>query len=127
MRRLRNLWGRARALYRSEAAGDLPPSENLRELIATAAFADLEQRLEVWARWGTPRESHEPSKEFAIVSQRVEEELQRIFGQEALRGIQSTCQSSNGTIVFAADRLFVEFLGRSAAMAVTRKLYSRLT
>lgn len=61
----------------------------------------------------------------AGAGKRVEAEVQRFFGAEALRGVQSAASASgSGTIVFAADRLLVTFLGRSAAMAITRKLYS---
>ena len=79
-------------------------------------MADLERKLDVLTGGGSPQ---------AKIGKRAEAEVQRFFGEEALRRMQAaTATSETGTIVFAADRLLVTFLGRSAAMAITRKLYS---
>jgi hypothetical protein len=81
--------------------------------------------LNVWTRWGTRDEPNESDEELAVVGGRVETELRRFFGQDALQHVRSTSRKSgSGTVLFDADRLFVAFLGRRAAMAVTRKLYS---
>jgi hypothetical protein len=83
--------------------------------------------LDVWTRWGKRTEGNESDEQLAVVCGRVETELERFFGQDGLQHVQSaSCKSGNATILLAADRLFVAFLGRRAAMAVTRKLYSDL-
>jgi hypothetical protein len=97
-------------------APDSSPPESLTELLELSALADLERKLDVLTRGGSPQ---------AKIGKRAEAEVKRFFGGEALRGIQSAASTSgNGTTVFAADRLLVTFLGRSAAMAITRKIYS---
>jgi len=97
-------------------APDLSPPEGLPEPLEVSVLADLERKLDFLTRAGTPQ---------AKIGKRAEAEVQRFFGGEALRGVQSAASTyENGTIVFAADRLLVIFLGRSAAMAITRKLYS---
>jgi hypothetical protein len=123
--KLRDFW---RLLCPSAAEDETPVSDELLRPIASAALADLERNLDIWAMQGREREQREPSKELAVVGQRVEKELRRFFGRKALRYIQSSAgESVDGTAILFADRLFVAFLGRRAAMAVTRKLYSRLT
>lgn len=103
-------------------------SDELLQPIVSSALAELERSLDVWTMRETEREVPGPSKELAVVGQRVEAELGRFFGRDALRHIQPNAgETINGTGILFADRLFVAFLGRSAAMAVTRKLYSRLT
>jgi hypothetical protein len=90
--------------------------ESLTEPLELSALADLERKLDVLTGGGSPQ---------TRIGKRAEAEVQRFFGGEALRGMQCAASTSeNGTIVFAADRLLVTFLGRSAAMAITRKLYS---
>ena len=97
-------------------APESPAPEGMTEPLELSALADLERKLDVLTRGGSPR---------AKIGERAEVEVERFFGEEALRGIQSAAGTSgNGTTVFAADRLLVTFLGRSAAMAITRKLYS---
>lgn len=125
MKMLRDFWRRPR---RPAGGKEVAPlSDELLRPIASSALADLERNLDIWVR-ERKREGLEPSKELAIVGQRVEKELQRFFGHEVLQRISSTAgESVNGRDILFADRLFVAFLGRSAAMAVTRKLYSRLT
>jgi hypothetical protein len=86
------------------------------EAVELSALAGLERRLDVLTRGGSAGDS---------VGKRAEVEVQRFFGREALQGILSASgNSGNGATVFAADRLLVTFLGRRAAMAITRKLYA---
>ncbi len=126
MKGLRDFWP---FLRRPSAAKEEPPlSGEPLPPIASAALADLKRSLDLWTVLARERETREPSKELAVVGQRVEGEVRRFFGREALRRIQpSAGEPVNGTGILFADRLFVAFLGRRAAMAVTRKLYSRLT
>ena len=94
---------------------DSSAQESLQGPLELSVLADLERKLDVLTHGGSLQ---------AKLGQRAEAEVQRFFGGEAVRGIQSTASASeNGTTVFAADRLLVTFLGRSAAMAITRKLY----
>jgi hypothetical protein len=125
MKMLGAFWRRPRPAGAKEVA---PLSDELLRPIALSALADLERNLDIWAARERKRDGSEPSKELAVVGQRVEKELQRFFGHEVLQRLSSTAgESVNGRGILFADRLFVAFLGRSAAMAVTRKLYSRLT
>jgi hypothetical protein len=125
MKQPRDFW---RLLRRPPRTEKTPVSDELLQPIVSSALAELERSLDIWTMRKTEREVPEPSKELAVVGQRVEAELGRFFGRDALRHIQpNASESINGTGILFADRLFVAFLGRSAAMAVTRKLYSRLT
>jgi len=126
MKGLRDFW--PFLLRRSAAKEEAPLSGGPLPPIASAALADLKRSLDMWTVLARERETREPSKELAIVGPRVEEELRRFFGRKALQRIQSSAgEPVDGTVILSADRLFVAFLGRSAAMAITRKLYSRLT
>jgi hypothetical protein len=125
-----NAWLNFRRLLRRSSIADAeaPLSNETLQPIASAALAELERSLDIWMVRGREREAREPSKELAVDGQRVEAEVGRFFGREALQHVQSSASEPvNGTGILFADRLFVAFLGRSAAMAVTRKLYSRLT
>lgn len=129
---LRSLWARLRR-RRGIAPRDRrvdPPapdhSEPL-ELRSFAEFAELERALDVWTRWWTRAEGDEPDEQLAVVGHRLETELQKFFGQETSERVQKAfAEYGRGTTLLAADRLFVAFLGRRAAMAVTRKIYSDL-
>jgi len=90
--------------------------------------AELERVLGVWTRWWMRGQGDEPDEQLALAGERAEAELQRFFGQRALQRVQAACSASSdgGTMLLAADRLFVAFLGTRAAMALTRKLYSNL-
>ncbi len=115
MKWLHDLLGR-QARRPALVAPDSSPPESSPEPLELSALADLERKLDVLTRGGSPQTN---------IGKRAEAEVQRFFGGEALRGMQSAASTSeDGTIVFAADRLLVTFLGRSAAMAITRKLYS---
>ena len=101
------------------------PVESLLGPLELSAFSELERKLDILTR-SNPRPAGMATDDTqAWAGKRVEAEVQRYFGSEALQGIQSTANAlGHGTIAFTADRLLVTFLGRSAAMAVTRKLYS---
>lgn len=97
--------------------------------VPLTSTAELERLLGVWTRWWTRSRNDESDEQLALVGQRVEAELLRFFGQDALQRVQVACGGASdggGTIRLAADRLFVAFLGTRAAMALTRKLYSNL-
>ena len=113
------LWGRLRL---RPVAPHLEPVGGIR-LTAT----ELERVLSVWTRL-VQSERDESDEQLAVVSRRVEKEVQTYFGQDALQRVQATRGKSGGggNILLAADRLFVAFLGTRAAMAVTRKLHSNL-
>lgn len=126
MRPLRSLL--TRLLRRPSSAAVPPKRVSLSDPLDLAGFAQLERTLDVWTRWGKRGEPAESDEKLAVVDPRVAAELQKFFGQNGLRHVESaSCKSGSGTILFAADRLFVAFLGRRAAMAVTRKLYSDLS
>jgi hypothetical protein len=125
VRQLRSLWAR---LARRHSAAAVPPNhDSLSEPVDLAGFAQLERKLDTWARWGRRGESTESDEQLAVVVPRVANEVERFFGQNGLRHVEPASGKSGGTMLFAADRLFVAFLGRRAAMAVTRKLYSDLS
>ncbi len=126
MRRLRSLWARP---ARRPAVPVVPPRHGSpSEPPELAGLAQLERMLDVWTRWGKGGEPNESDEQLAVVGPRVAMEMQKFFGQNGLRHVESASgKSGGGAILFAADRLFVAFLGRRAAMAVTRKLYSDLS
>ena len=124
MRQLRSLWPRLAG--RPSVAAVPPNHDSLSEPLDLAGLAELERKLATWTRWG---KLGEPTDEqLAVVVRRVATEMVRFFGQKGWRHVEpASGKSGKGTIPFAADRLFVAFLGRRAAMAVTRKLYSDLS
>ncbi len=92
------------------------PSEDLMEPLELSALAELERKLDILTGEGSSQ---------AALGKRAEAEVERFFGDAALHDMQSAATGSgDATIVLAADRLLVTFLGRRAAMAITRKLYS---
>ena len=118
-----NLWRRIRQDSRHSA--DLTPVDTLPDPLHLTTIAELENVLDGWTRQWAPGERDQPDAQLAAMSRRAETELRRFFGQDALNLVQSTAgQPGKGPLLLAADRLFVNFLGRRAAMAVTRKLYS---
>lgn len=119
----RKLWVRLRR--RSTDCVEQQTPDRLPEPLEQTALAGLESTLDLWTRWAKRSEPNEVDPQLAAASLRAEKELRRFFGLRALRVVQSRSgESGGGTIVFNADRLFVAYLGRRAAMAVTRKLYS---
>ncbi len=87
-------------------------------------LAEMERALDGWTRHWAPRERDQPDAQLAAMSRRAETDLRIFFGQDALQLVRSAAgQPGKGPLLLAADRLFVNFLGRRAAMAVTRKLY----
>jgi hypothetical protein len=112
---LRDLWTRPWRRSVLTPADQFSP-ECMQEAVELSALAGLERKLDVLTRGGAAG---------ASFGQRAEVEVERFFGGEAVRGIRSAAGNSEAdTTVFAADRLLVTFLGRSAAMAITRKLYA---
>jgi hypothetical protein len=87
--------------------------------------SEFEHALDEWTRQWGPGNRDQADEQLAAMNRRAETELQRYFGDDALRLVQSAAgKPGNGPLLLAADRLFINFLGRRAAMAVTRKLYS---
>jgi hypothetical protein len=121
MIRLPRLWGRQRRRPRPVEL----PSERVDGILLTDA--ELERVLGVWTR-SVQNEGGESDEQLAVVGRRVQKELQTYFGQDTLQRVQATLGNSGGggSILLAADRLFVAFLGTRAAMAITRKLYFNL-
>jgi hypothetical protein len=118
---LRKLWNSVRHQSTTDV-GRLTP-DSLPETPEQRALAGLEGKLDVWTRWAKRSERDEPDRELAAASLRAEKELRRFLGAHALKTVQSwSGESCSGNIVFMADRLFVAFLGRRAAMAITRKV-----
>ena len=124
MTALLNVW--ARFLRRPAAATNLRPAGA--DAVRSAAISELERVMDVWSCWWTGTENHKPDEQLAVASRHVDTALQTFFGQQALRDLRASSgiSGSSGTILLAADRLFVTLLGRRAAMAVTRKVYSHL-
>jgi hypothetical protein len=122
---LRKLWASVRRQATNDVERRTP--DKLPEPLAQTVLTGLEGKLDVWTRWAKRSERNALDIELAAASLRAERELQRFFGPRALRSVQSRSgESGSGTTVFTADRLFVAFLGRRAAMAITRKLSSNL-
>ncbi len=121
MIRFARLWERRR---RRPCPAELP-SERLDGILLTPA--ELERVLGVWTRL-VQNEGDEFDEQLAVMGRRVEKELQTYFGQDTLQRVQANpgVSGGGGTMLLAADRLFVAFLGTRAAMAVTRKLYFNL-
>jgi hypothetical protein len=118
---LARLWGR---LLQRPHPMELPPVP-VDGIQLTAA--ELERVMGVWTRWWAQSEGDESDEQLAVMGRRVEKELQTYFGQDTWQRVQATKgNGGGGTILLAADQLFVAFLGTRAAMAVTRKLYSNL-
>jgi|SRR5579871_1737879 len=83
--------------------------------VQASALAAIERKLDILILGGDPGRR---------ISDRAELEVHRFFGAPAVHRIRSVAEAAeNGATVVAADRLLVTFLGRSAAMAITRKLY----
>ena len=124
MTALLNLW--ARILRRPSAAADSRPAGA--DSVRTAAMSELERVMDVWSGWWTGAEHPKPDERLAVASRHVDTALQTFFGEEALLRLRASSKlsGSTGTILLSADRLFVALLGRRAAMAVTRKVYSHL-
>jgi len=120
---LHRVWVRLRRRPTSALAAPAPEQPDAGPLTSPA---ELERVLGVWTRWWTRGQCEEFDEQLALAGQRVEGELLRFFGQDALQRVQGACgaSSGSGTILLTADRWFVAFLGTRAAMAVTRKLYS---
>jgi hypothetical protein len=113
-------------LRKSAAPAPLPEQV---DAVRVEPPAELERLLGVWTRWWAPSGNDESDDELAQVRRRAEAELRRFFGQDTLHRVQGDYGGESrgkGTVLLAADRLFVAFLGTRAAMAVTRKLYSNL-
>lgn len=101
------------------------PCDNSADPLAQSALADLERSLEVLIGGGEQRSCEKMRDKQIEVGKRIEADLRRFFGEKIWQGMPSgTASSGSGAMVLAADRLFVAFLGRSAGMAITRKLYS---
>jgi hypothetical protein len=119
----KNLWKRVRPSDSTEIAP--PTGEVLPDPAHLTNIAELERALDGWTRHWAPGEREQPDAQLSAMSRRAETELRTFFGQDALQLVRSTAgQPGKGPLLLAADRLFVNFLGRRAAMAVTRKLYS---
>lgn len=123
MTALLNLW--TRFWRRPSAAADSCPAGD--DGIRSAAISELERVMDVWSCWWTGTEHH-PDERLAVASRRVDTALQTFFGRQALLRLRASPgpSGSGGTILLVADRLFVALLGRRAAMAVSRKVYSDL-
>jgi len=122
---LRKLWASVRRQATSDVERRTP--DRLPEPLDQTVLAGLESKLDLWTRWAEGSERKEPDTELATASLRAEKELRRLFGARALQAVQSGSEEfGSGNTVFRADRLFVAFLGRRAAMAITRKLSSKL-
>jgi hypothetical protein len=124
MTALPNMW--ARFLRRPAAATNSRPAGA--DAVRLAAISELERVMDVWSCWWTGTENHKSDEQLAVASRHVDTALQTFFGQEALLRLRasSNLSGSSGTILLTADRLFVALIGRRAAMAVTRKVYSHL-
>ena len=124
MTALLKLW--TRFLRRQSPAADSLPAGD--DSVRSAAISELERVMDVWSSWWTGTESQKPDEQLAVASRHVDTALQTFFGEQALLRLRAAPgqPSSAGTILLAADRLFVALLGRRAAMAVTRKVYSDL-
>jgi len=124
MTRLQKLWPRI-LLQPNHAVAPLPTKADAVQL---AARTELERVLGRWTRWCEPKESGASDEHLAIAGRRVDKALRTFFGQQAVLSIRAASDPSSGggKILLSADRLFVAFLGRRAAMAVTRKIYSNL-
>jgi hypothetical protein len=85
----------------------------------------MENTLNQWIDWW--RGAGEKESGERVAARRAENELEHYFGSRALAHLKAaTAGSDERSIVFAADRLFEAFLGKRAAMALTRRLYSNL-
>ena len=124
MTALLNLW--ARFLRRPSAFADSFPAGA--DGVRKAAISELERVMDVWSSWWTGTEHHKPDEQLAVANRCVDTALQTFFGQQALLRLRASsgASGSSGRILLTADRLFVALLGRRAAMAVTRKVYSHL-
>jgi len=108
----------------SPAADSLPAGA---DSVRSAAISELKRVMDVSSSWWTETEGQKPDGQLAVASRHVDEALQTFFGEQALLRLRAAPgPSGGGTILLAADRLFVALLGRRAAMAVTRKVYSDL-
>lgn len=119
---------RARLEQRRATAAPAPlPDEP--DGVTLTSPAELERLLTVWTRRWTRSRGKESDAQWGVARARVEAELRRFFGQGTLQRVQGACRGApggGGSLLLAADRLFVAFLGTRATMAVTRKLYSNL-
>ena len=114
-------WKRLRRLD-ADTPGHEAPSQP-----AFTAFTEIDRALEAWTRWWTRSEGDERDDQLIAVRRRAEKEVQKFFGKKMLRSVQlAGPRTREADLLLAADRLFVIFLGRRAAMAVTRKVYSNL-
>jgi hypothetical protein len=118
-------WGRQWGMLLQRSRPVDPPLERVDGIQLTAT--ELERVLGIWTRL-VQSKGNESDEQRAVLERRVEQELQTYFGQDTLQRVRAICgdSGSGGTMLLAADRLFVVFLGTRAAMAVTRKLYSDL-
>jgi hypothetical protein len=85
----------------------------------------LENTLNEWVEWWNSSGSEKSNERLHAAAQRAEKELEQYFGPGALEQLKSST-SGDGRLIFEADGLIEAFLGKRAAMAVTRKLYSNL-
>lgn len=95
------------------------------DYIEPPAMATMEITLEQWTEWWKCTDETKSNERLGLAVQRAESELERYFGLSVLKYVKSsTAKSGPGREIFAADRLFEAFLGKRAAIAMTRKLFS---
>ncbi len=83
---------------------------------------ELERRLRLLGNCLTGDCEADERSEQVRVNRRVRGELHRYFGADTVGRLQSESRSGRDTLLRAADRLFVAFLGRRAATAIAPRL-----
>ncbi len=118
------LW--ARILRQPNEA--VAPLSDKADAVQVAARTELERVLGIWTRWWERNESDGSDEQLASSVRRMDAALRTFLGQQALLRVRAASDpcGGRGRSLLAGDRLLVAFLGRRAAMAVTRKVYSNL-